>query len=278
MPAEIEASATALSERDSYCVRYLSSMATAAVVVDHRRLSGARVLVVEDDADVRQCAVDVLELEGATVSEASSGRAAFDLFRRQSPDVIVSDLWMPDGSGFDFIRRVRELPPEQGRLTPAVAVSAAENMGKALMAGFHIFLAKPFELEALVETVADFVHGEAEQAVAPWTITRDGARLILTFAGRIDAGDMRAMTRALVVHLDEGPVDLVADLRGGKGFAPSVASIGERAVWTRRHRIRSLHVVSDSFAPRLVAAAACKVLGVPCSFSESLGGSGVTEP
>jgi DNA-binding response OmpR family regulator len=172
---------------------------------------------------------------------------------------------MPDGSGFDFIGRVRELPPEQGGLTPAVAVSAAENMGKALMAGFHVFLAKPFDLESLVESVADFVRGGAAHAVAPWTITRDGERLILT-------------TSALVVHLDEGPVDLVSDLRGGAGFAPSVASVGERAIWTRRQRIRSLRVVGGSFAARLVSAAACKVLSIPCSFVESPGEKERSQP
>jgi hypothetical protein len=84
--------------------------------------------------------------------------------------------------------------------------------------------------------------------VAPWTITRDGERLTVTFAGRMNAGDMRAMTSALVVHLDEGPVDLVSDLRAGTGFAPSVASVGERAVWSRRQRIRSLRVVGGSLA------------------------------
>jgi CheY-like chemotaxis protein len=245
-------------------------MAATALAVDQRRLSGSRVLVVEDDADVRQCAVDVLALEGAAVTEASSGHAAFDLFRRQPPDVIVSDLWMPDGSGFDFVRCVRELAPEQGGLTPAIAVSAGENMGKALMAGFHVFLAKPFELESLVENVADFVRGGAEHSVAPWTITREGERLTITFAGRMSAGDMRAMTSALVAHLDEGPVDLVSDLRAGTGFAPSVASVGERAVWSRRQRIRSLRVVGGSLAARLVSAAACKALGIPCSFTESL--------
>jgi CheY-like chemotaxis protein len=219
-----------------------------------------------------------LELEGASVSEAGSGDEGFALFRRRPPDVIVSDLWMPDGSGFDFIGRVRELPPEQGGLTPAVAVSAAENMGKALMAGFHVFLAKPFELESLLESVADFVRGGAEQAVAPWTMTRDGERLTITFAGRIGAGDMRAMISALIVHLDEGPVDLVSDLRGGKGFAPSVASVGERAIWTRRQRIRSLRLLGGSFAARLVSAAACKALGIPCSFAESPGGSERAQP
>jgi CheY-like chemotaxis protein len=245
-------------------------MAATALALDRRRLAGAHVLVVDDDADVRQCAVDVLQLEGALVSEASSGDAAFALFRRQPTDVIVSDLWMPDGSGFDFIQRVRELPPERGGLTPAIAVSAAENVGTVLMAGFHVFLAKPFELESLVESVADFIRGGAEHAVAPWTITRDGERVTLTVAGRIEAGDMRAMTRALIAHLDEGPVDLVADLRGETGFAPSVASIGERAVWTRRRRIRSLRVVGGSFVGRLVSAAASKMLGIRCSLSESL--------
>ncbi len=247
-----------------------------AAAAHARRLSGARVLVVEDDSDLLQCVVDVLAFEGAAVQDARTGSGGFDAFVRQRPDVIVSDLWMPNGTGYDLIRGIRELPAEAGGLTPAIAVSAAENMERALMAGFHVFLSKPFDLDALVDTMADFVRTYGGQAEAPWTIRRDRERLIITFVGRVDAvsaGDIRAMTKALIVHLDETTVDVVADLRRLTSFAPSVASVGERAVWSRRDRISSLRVVGGSFLARLVSAAACKGLGVRCSFSESLDGS-----
>ncbi len=237
------------------------------------RLSGARILVVEDDPDLLQCVVDVLTFEGAAVQDARTGSSGFDAFVRQRPDVIVSDLWMPNGNGYDLIRGVRELPAEAGGLTPAIALSAAENMERALMAGFHVFLSKPFDLDALVDTMADFVRTNGGHAEAPWTIRRDRERLIITFVGRVDAGDIRAMTKGLIVHLDETTVDLVADLRRLTSFAPSVASVGERAVWSRRDRIRSLRVVGGSFMARLVSAAACRGLGVRCSFSDSLNGS-----
>ncbi len=241
--------------------------------VQKRRLTGAGVLVVEDQWDLRACVVDLLACEGATVQDAPSGNAGFDAFCQRRPDVIVSDLWMPDGSGFDLIRRVRELPPERGGLTPAIAMSAGENLRRAIMAGFHAFFAKPFDLESLIATVADFVRCGVPHAVAPWTITREAGRLTVTFVGRVDAGDIRAMTSALAVHLDEGPVHLISDLRRLTDFAPSVASIAEREVWTRRKRITSVRVVGGSFAARLILAAAGRILGIPCSFSDSMGGS-----
>ncbi len=101
------------------------------------RLPGVHTLVLEDDAFLRDGVSDLLELEGADVASAATGHTGFARFLHDCPDVIVSDLSMPDGSGYDFIEHVRELPPERGGLTPAIAVSAIESTGKALMAGFQ---------------------------------------------------------------------------------------------------------------------------------------------
>jgi CheY-like chemotaxis protein len=66
---------------------------------------------------------------------------------------------MPDGTGYDLMKRVRALAPEHGGLTPAIAVSAPENMNDALAAGFQHFVAKPFDLSELIDTMATFLTG-----------------------------------------------------------------------------------------------------------------------
>jgi CheY-like chemotaxis protein len=234
-------------------------------------LTGVRALVVEDDPDLREGVSVMLEMEGAAVSSAASGNSGFSAFLQARPDIIVSDLWMPDGDGFDFIEHVRHLSPEAGGLTPAIAVSAAENMRKALMAGFHVFLAKPFDPLHLVATIGEFFELDREQAITTWTISELGpGRLLLSLVGRIDTGDMRALTKAMTIRLQAGPVEIVSDLRRLTSFSPSVASLAQRELWSRRHQIRSVCVVGGSPAARIVSAAACKVLGIAVTFADSI--------
>jgi len=250
-----------------------------AVALAKPVLGGVRILVAEDEDDIREALADWLQLEGAGVTTAESGDAAFAAFLRERPDIIVSDLWMPNGSGYDFIKRVRQLRPEEGGLVPAIALSAAENMPAALMAGFHVFVAKPFDVGKLMDILADFARKNGGQAASPWTLTAvEPGHLLVTLAGRVEGGDMRAMTRALLVHLEQGPIELVSDLRRLTSFAPSVGSIAERALWARRDRIRAVRVIGGSFLARVVSAAACKVLGVPCTFCETLEGAARSEP
>jgi CheY-like chemotaxis protein len=229
--------------------------------------------VVEDNADLRECVVTWLKASGAAVSSAETGNTGFASFQTERPDVIISDLSMPDGSGYDLVRSVRGLPPEEGGLVPAIAVSATEDARDALMAGFHVFIPKPVDCLGLVEVIADFVHPRRRQATAPWTITvTDPGRLLLTFVGRVETDDVRAMMTALLVHLEQGPVRIVADVRQLTSFAPSAASAGERAAWARRKNIRGLQLVGGSQAGRLVAAAACMTLGIPFLLSGGMTG------
>ena len=237
------------------------------------RLLGARILVVEDDRDTREMIAEFSQQEGAVAFEASSGARGFDLFNRERPDVVVSDLWMPDGDGYDLIRRIRALSPERGGLTPAIAISASENTRSALMAGFHSFAGKPFEIESLFDIIEDFTNGDDRaQAVAPWTLreVRRG-HLILTFVGHVRAGDMRRMVHALLPHLDDGACKVIADFRGLTSFAPSAASVAERSIWDRRQRILQVRLVGGSILARLVSMATCAILGIPCTVAEATG-------
>jgi CheY-like chemotaxis protein len=115
-----------------------------------------RILVVEDNADCREGAAECLRMEGAVVFTASSGNGGFATFVRERPDVVLSDICMPDGDGYDFIARVRCLAPNDGGLTPAIAMSCASSKERALSVGFQYFVAKPFDLFLMIETIAEF--------------------------------------------------------------------------------------------------------------------------
>jgi len=121
------------------------------------RLDGLSVLVVDDDADVRDALAGVLERCGAKVRAAAGTREAMTAVREAVPDVLVSDLGMPGDDGYELIRRVRMLPPHAGGTLPALAVSAyarESDQRKALAAGFRVHLAKPVTASELVNEVA----------------------------------------------------------------------------------------------------------------------------
>lgn len=128
----------------------------SASAVSPVQLSGVRVLVVEDDADCREGLIEWLRLDGADAFGAASGNTGFDAVVRERPDVVLSDICMPDGDGFAFIKRVRALAVgEGGLLTPAIAMSCLQVREQALMAGFQLFVAKPVDVFRLVDTIAE---------------------------------------------------------------------------------------------------------------------------
>jgi PAS domain S-box-containing protein len=121
-------------------------------------LAGLNVLVLDDEADARELVKAVLEGGGAQVVLASDVGEALMLVREHRPDVIVSDIGMPDADGYTFIRKLRALPREEGGRIPAVALTAFARAGdrrKALLAGFQNHAAKPIEPQELVVVVAN---------------------------------------------------------------------------------------------------------------------------
>jgi CheY-like chemotaxis protein len=119
-------------------------------------LDGLSVLVVDDDPHALEMARSVLEQSGATVSTASSAREARVRFEDAPPDVIVSDVIMPDEDGLKLIRDIREIEHRLGWQTPAAAVTAlarTEDRQRALTAGFQMHAAKPIDPNELVTIV-----------------------------------------------------------------------------------------------------------------------------
>ena len=125
--------------------------------IDHPSLDGITVLAVDDEPDALALVKRVLEGCGAKVLTAGSAREGLDLVAAERPDVIVSDIGMPDEDGYDFIRKVRALPAAHGGRTPAAALTAfarAEDRTRALRAGYQTHVAKPVESSELTAVVA----------------------------------------------------------------------------------------------------------------------------
>ena len=122
-----------------------------------RDLSGVTVLVVDDDRDARELIARILGDCHATVQIAASAREAFDALRAAPPDLLISDLGMPEVDGFELLGWVRALPRNAGGLVPAVALTAfarSEDRLRALEAGFSAHISKPVEPSELIATVA----------------------------------------------------------------------------------------------------------------------------
>jgi signal transduction histidine kinase/ActR/RegA family two-component response regulator len=118
-------------------------------------LDGIRVLVVDDDPDMREALRFVLEYYGAEVTLAASVAEALGALERSKPDVLLSDLAMPGESGLDLMLQIAER--EGGIVPPAAALTAYsrdEDRDRALAVGFRMHLAKPIAPDALVSAVA----------------------------------------------------------------------------------------------------------------------------
>jgi CheY-like chemotaxis protein len=119
-------------------------------------LDGLRILVVDDEPDARELLVSMLSHCKADVRAAGSAEEAVELLRRERPDLLVSDIGMPETDGYGLIQRVRSLP-DAVALTPAIALTAyarAEDRTKALLAGFSMHVAKPIEPAELLAAIA----------------------------------------------------------------------------------------------------------------------------
>jgi signal transduction histidine kinase/CheY-like chemotaxis protein len=127
-------------------------------------LTGLRVLLVDDEPEARQILSTVIARKGADVRACESTREALQILIDWRPDVVMSDIAMPDEDGYSFIEKVRSLPPEKGGETPAAALTAYardEDRKKALAAGYQMHIAKPISSVQLVTTIAQLVgrHG-----------------------------------------------------------------------------------------------------------------------
>jgi signal transduction histidine kinase/ActR/RegA family two-component response regulator len=124
-----------------------------------RRLDGARVLVIDDDAEVRKALAVLLRRQGAVVDTAASASGAREQIASCRPHVLVCDIAMPDEDGYTFVRALRAT----GDTTPSIALTAfatSLDTERALQAGFDVHLTKPISLDRLVHAVRQLLPQE----------------------------------------------------------------------------------------------------------------------
>ncbi|MBW4622001.1 MAG: response regulator [Cyanosarcina radialis HA8281-LM2] len=148
---------TVLLPLASVSVEMAAETQASAATLD---LSGLKILAVDDETDSREFMAFVLEEAGAIVATAASATEALEAIDREHPDLIVSDIGMPDIDGYMLMQQIRS--QAQTRDIPAIALTAYAgefDRQQAIAAGFQTHLAKPVEPEVLVKAIADAIKG-----------------------------------------------------------------------------------------------------------------------
>jgi PAS domain S-box-containing protein len=127
-----------------------------------QNLKGIRVVTVDDDPDSLELLTMVLSFYGAEVQTFSSAADVLAQWQALQPDILLSDIGMPDIDGYDLIQNIRKLPSPNGKPVPAIAISAYAHevdQQKALASGFQQHISKPLEVDQLVQSVPGWCEG-----------------------------------------------------------------------------------------------------------------------
>jgi len=138
-----------------------------AIRVSEISLSGIKVLVLDDEPDARELVKSVLEIAGADVITAATAEEGLAYVKHHRPDVIVSDIGMPERDGYQFIRDVRAFDTADGGRTPAIALTAfarSEDRTRAMLAGYQVHISKPIEPQELVATIKSVAGNSARHS------------------------------------------------------------------------------------------------------------------
>jgi PAS domain S-box-containing protein len=122
-------------------------------------LKGMKILAIDDEADSLEILTTILNTYGADISGVTSAREALLLLDRLKPDLLISDIGMPEMDGLTLIREIRTLPPERGGNINAIALTAYASQSdreRVLAAGYQEYLSKPINLEQLLAVVSRF--------------------------------------------------------------------------------------------------------------------------
>ena len=118
---------------------------------------GLRLLFVDDDFDTRTLLTYLFELCGAEIITAASAGEAIAIMSSFKPDILISDIYLPDEDGYSLLLKARNLEAKRGRKIPAIALTASaldEDRNNALLMGYNIYLCKPIDLDKLASVVA----------------------------------------------------------------------------------------------------------------------------
>jgi CheY-like chemotaxis protein len=124
--------------------------------VSSKRLSHITIVVIDDNSDVRRFVGAFLAHLGANIALAPSAIEGLEAIKTYRPDLVLSDISMPGRDGFDLLRDIRALAPDDGGSVPVIAMTALVTRldgARFLNAGFQAFLPRPFHPDKLVETI-----------------------------------------------------------------------------------------------------------------------------
>ncbi len=163
----VEANSPGLNLGATFTVRLPLNVTEQEPASDHSHLetvthlTGIRILVVDDDADMRELAAFILTQAGAQVTTAASAIQALILLNQSIPDLLLCDIGMPEMDGYSLIRQIRKWSHQQGGTIPAIAFTAYAgeiNQQQALAAGFQMHIPKPVEPKILMQAIVRLLH------------------------------------------------------------------------------------------------------------------------
>ncbi|MBV8142401.1 MAG: PAS domain S-box protein [Verrucomicrobia bacterium] len=140
-----------------------STLPPNPVPEDHLR--GVKILLLDDNADARLLLETILQRVGASSIACESGKHALEMMTTFRPDVVISDILMPEMDGYAFIRGLRDLGPAEGGEVPVIALTAfgrGDESDRIRQAGFQLHIAKPIEPAELIRAIAELVRQKAE--------------------------------------------------------------------------------------------------------------------
>jgi CheY-like chemotaxis protein len=158
LPLSVAAAAAIAAESAPVVHPAIPTVTTGSLAIESLPdLTGIRVLVVEDEPDAREMVAYLLRQRNAEVSTVSSVDEALEMVDICVPDVLLSDIEMPQRDGYTLIAAIRARAIERGGQLPAAALTAysrPEDRAKSMLAGYDAHLSKPVDLAELVATVA----------------------------------------------------------------------------------------------------------------------------
>lgn len=126
--------------------------------VQPNRFKDVKILVVDDEPDSLEILTLFLEQEGAEVIPVTSAQEALEVFHKSTPNLMISDIGMPETDGYTLITQIRALP--RGKNVPAIALTAYANeidMQRSFDAGFQKHVAKPINIPDLIDTIVKLI-------------------------------------------------------------------------------------------------------------------------
>ncbi|MEC4803424.1 MAG: response regulator [Jaaginema sp. PMC 1079.18] len=141
-------------------LREAQNKGETSALLKSQKLANVKVLLVEDNQDTREFLTLMLEEYGAIALPAESAATALQLYTTETPDIIVSDIGMPEVNGYDFLKMLRDRDPNRQLPIPAIALTAyvrPEDVTKALAAGFTAHLAKPIDTTQFLNTLTNLI-------------------------------------------------------------------------------------------------------------------------